>query len=397
MSAVQLGPWPLGIDNVHSTSHRVYQVPADDRFPRSRLREAMDVDLDDEGWPSTRPATVEDTVLTSGEGLFAVGGRLLYQDDGTLYEGETTLVEGLTRRVSLCSHGLYIYGSDGATNFRLGDEVTQWGLPVPVGAAEAAEGTTIAAGTYLVQLTYSDEEGNEGGASDIVSVTLSETGAISVDLDESSVTTGVEYVNVYVGEKDQEPVFVSQVGLDELPHTVTGLQEYSGDVVKTAQLGGPPASLDGLVSHRAFILAWRDNVVFRGLGHEPELFDYENIMQFPGDVKAVESVTTGIWVATAVGIYWVSGDNPETWIPIKRSNAVAVPGSMMQPGILFPELNTEGKVAFFVTDSGLMVGLSNGTLRNITQDRYSFPTCSRANFEYVDRDGLRQVLIALED
>lgn len=82
--SISLGPWPLGVDNVHAPSHRVFQVPGQGQ-PPARLRSATNVALDDEGWPSARiGASIIGDLIGNSLRLISVGGVLYVQAGASL-------------------------------------------------------------------------------------------------------------------------------------------------------------------------------------------------------------------------------------------------------------------------------------------------------------------------
>jgi hypothetical protein len=300
-------------------------------------------------------------------------------------------------RLSLCEHAGLIYGSDGTTRFEIdGTTVRTWGLPVPDITATSAAGFGIAVGRYLVQATFSDARGNEGGACSPVGVVLSAAGTIAVDLSGLGDTTGATHVNIYIGEADQElPSFAAKVALAALPYTATSVKVSAGDIPVTDYQGPPPAGLAGIVSHRAYLLAWRDNVLFRSEPQEPHLFDYERNFPFPDDIRACESVEGGLWVATASGLWWMPGESPEQWIPIRKTSAAIAVGSTLIEGHKISQLQTSDRVALFCTERGLVAGLPSGGVAHLTDGRYHFDPGTRVSMAYVERGDLRQILVAV--
>jgi len=66
---VRIGPWG-GIDNVHSPGHKVFQQGDEKQLPF--LRSAVNVDIDDDGWVSTRPVW-ERIDISNAHSLFEYG------------------------------------------------------------------------------------------------------------------------------------------------------------------------------------------------------------------------------------------------------------------------------------------------------------------------------------
>lgn len=397
---LDLGPW-AGIDNVHRAHVGVFQLPGELEKRRPALVSALDVDFNDDGWPQARQPVESEAVLTSGLGAWRVGGRTFYQDGSTLYERSTGVgadaprLEGLAGRVMMTEFWDRIYVTDGVSAWVLTAEgIAVWGLPVPdVGLAPASG--SLAPGIYLVQLAFVDAEGNEGGTSDVASATLSSATGIEISMRGAS--PDVVAVNVYVSQQDQPHTsYIRTVPLAGMP-CVVQTHVTAADPPKTLQMTGPIAGAEGLFSFRAFLLMWRDNVVFRSEGAEPHLFHGENIMQFSADVRACEGVAGGMWIGTADGLWWVVGDNPNTWVPTRKTTDAVVRGSMLLEGEKLPATQTADRVALFVTTQGLVAGRADGSVVHLTHDTYKFDAATRVSFVYSERDELRQLLINLVD
>lgn len=385
-----------GIDNVHYEGHVAFAPSAPEGGRLTALLEASNLDLTDDGRLQTRKGIVETAELAAGEGAWSIDGRYLVQDDGDLKDGATTLVTGLLRRASLVSHNGLIYGTDGTQYFEIENTtVRNWGLPVPVLTVTQASSGINEPGAYLVQASFSDSRGHEGGACDVVSLTLTSNSGIRVALGTGS-TTGATHLNVYVSQTNQEDTsFVAKVPLANLPYTIVTATTSVGDHPPAHGLTAPPAGLVGLVSHRAFLMGWRDNVVFRSEAQEPHLFDPNNILPFPGTVRACESVAGGLWVATSKGLVWVAGEDPASWIPVQKTTAAAAAGSMLIEGHKLPSVQTTELVALFCTAEGLVAGLPGGGVAHLTDGRYHFTTNARVSMAYVERDDLRQIFVNL--
>jgi hypothetical protein len=394
-----LGPWPFGVDNVHGVRHRVFQIPGKGE-PPARLAVASNVDIDDEGWPRTRPQAVTDIAVTSGQLVQVVGSRLFYQANGSLYVRGVgaPVLTGLTRPVTIAEFGGRIYISDGSTHRELeGSTVRGWGLPIPTLALSAGSGSTFAAGTYLVQAQFVDARGNQGGTSLIASITLATSGAITAAV--SGYDIRVAAINLYVGkDKQRGTSFATQVASSGAsPQSITlTAPTTAADPPVTERMQGPPAGLSGATAFHAFMLTWRDNVVWRSEATEPHLFHPSNIMQFPATVQGVAALPTGFWVGTAEGLCWVWGDDPP-WPMVHKTRDGVLKGSYVIEGWKLPFLQVSDPVALFVDKHGLLVGLPSGETLSITRDRYhvTVDSYTSASFAYSERGDLRQLLVAL--
>lgn len=392
-SEIRIGPWPLGIDNVHAPEHAVFQVG---RETPPRLRAAADVDLDDEGWLRSRSPADLVTEITAPLGLWRLGGATLTQDGPVLSASTGATVADLSARASLCEHAARIFGTDGAIHFEIeGATVRTWGLPVPALTLSATTGA-LPAGRYLVQASFVDARGNEGGASAVVALTLAETGGIAIDLDEPA-SADVVLVRLYGGRADQKATsFLAEVSPAALPYAFGAKPGTAALPPVTEQMRGPFELAAGLFSFRAFLLMWRDNVVFHSEAHEPHLFYPDSFMPFPSTVRACAGLEGGMWIGTDDGLWWVAGEHPEAWIPARRSTTGVVPDCAVVDAGKLPALQSIGPAALFVqADGGLVAGTGAGTLVDLTDGRYRLSPATRASIAYVERGDLAQVLIAV--
>lgn len=391
-----LGPW-AGIDNVHNAGAKVFQVPGELEKRVPMLVQASNVDLDDDGWVTSRQPVSTITNFSAGLGGWVVGGRLFCQDGGILYEGntkDTPLITGLVGRVSLYEYWGKIFVTDGSRHYEIeGDVVRAWGLPVPQVTLAPASGS-LSPGTYLVQVAFVDARGNEGGVSTLVSATLASATGILVSVSNQS----IECVgaNIYISGTGQKITsYLTTVALGKLPYIVQGDDVTTTDPPKTLQMTGPISNAAGIFSFRAFMLMWRDGVVFRSEATEPHLFHADNIMQFGGDVTACEAVKDGMWVGTTKGLIWVEGSESEGWIPVTKAFDAVLRGSTRLQGEKVPKLRTNELIALFVTASGLVAGLPGGQMVPLTDNTYIFDAMLRASIAYVERDNLRQIVVGL--
>lgn len=397
--SIPILPVPGGMDNFHDSTHGAFQpqrASSKQWTSPERLKLVRDLDIDTVGNMDPRPGVAAVRTLTTPQGLWSIASRMFYQAAGVLYEYLTsntqrTLVTGLVKRAVLVDHGGLIWGSDGTQNFVInGATVSVWGVPVPTVTITNTTGT-LPPGRYLVQGSWSDAVGNEGGVSDLVSTTLVTAGAISVT---ALVPSGVTHLNIYASQGDQAHTsFVAKVPVASLPYTIAAPVSETDPPV-TEQMTGPWAGLEGIASFRAFLLLWRDNVVVHSEAQEPHLFHADSIWSFPATVRAVAPVGDGVWVATAQGLWWVSGEDPASMIPLYKSSVVCAKGSLVVQGPTIQTLQTHDPVALFIAPTGLVAGLSGGVVVHLTQDVYHVGLVSQVSLAVAERNGTRQLFIA---
>jgi len=393
---IALGGWS-GVDNVHSPDARTFQPPGELEKRLAALVAASDVDLDDDGWPSSRKALATDTALTAGLGGCSIDGRMFFQNGSTLYErtsSDTALITGLTTRAMLAEHWGNVYVTDGTRHWEIdGQTVRDWGLPVPTVTLSPGTGN-LDAGAYLVQVSFVDAQGNEGGTSDIASATL--TSATGVVVEITGASPAVAAVNVYVSRRDQKQTsWLATVSLGSFPYLIQTDDTTAADPPKTEQMTGPISNAAGLFSFRAFLLMWRDNAVFRSEAAEPHLFHGDDFMQFNANVTACEGLAGGMWIGTENGLWFVQGDDPDKWIPVRKTFSAVARGSKQLQGSKIPKVQTDERVALFVTASELVACTADGRNIHLTDGVYKFDANQRASIDYNESGDLRQIFIGL--
>jgi hypothetical protein len=158
---------------------------------------------------------------------------------------------------------------------------------------------------------------------------------------------------------------------------------------------GPVGNVAGVFSFRAFLMLWRDNVVFRSESAEPHLFHGDNFMQFGATVTACEGVAGGMWIGTEAGLWFVQGDDPDKWIPVRKTFSAVALGSKQIQGSKIPKVQTDERVALFVTASGFVACTADGRDIHLTDGVYKFDASQRASIDYNEDGNLRQILIGL--
>jgi hypothetical protein len=99
---INIGPFS-GLDNVHSPDARTFQPPGEMEKRLPALVAASDVDLDEDGWPASRPGVSEVLEPTAALRGFSALGMLLIHDDDAILQvdldedpvGTTEIVSGL--------------------------------------------------------------------------------------------------------------------------------------------------------------------------------------------------------------------------------------------------------------------------------------------------------------
>lgn len=396
-----LGPWPLGADNVRKETNAVFNRG---RGP-ARLITAENVDIDDEGWVELRSGITERTTGTAFKNGVSCAGMILLQDGGSVIKVspgdpfvQASLVTGLSASAKI--HFAEFQGHCFYTNGEVVGKIlsdgtaTHWGMTVPPSPTLGTTAGDLPAGRYRVVVTLVDADGAESGAPKAAAVVVD--GAEDITVDIASNDANATHANIYVSTKDGEDVLWNQkVAIGALPATVITTQT-STRPLRTENLRNPIPS-EGIATFLGYMFMWIDGVVFISKGQTPNLFQpLSEFLAFPGDVSSIIGLSNGFYATTTKGLYWVGGEGPEEWTATKLDAHVYNAGGTTMAGEHVQALETTSLVALMASDHGLVIGLPDGQVRHITDDRLEFDTSTTlASFVYRETGSLRQILMLL--
>lgn len=401
----KLGPFTAGLNNKAKPNHG----PVDANGVQTALREAVNVDLDANGWLRMRRGQ-QSRVADAAHSLFPTDAHLLawvlgnlvayrVEADGALTV-DTTLVSGLGDRfVTYASDDFDVYWSNGVEQGRIDASDLSvhpfWiGTPDPVTLAVSASGG-LARGSYEVSVTVLDASGRESAASAPVLLTLTAGQGITVTF--PAKPQGTAAWRVYVTPPDGEVAYRCA----QLPQSATGYSigaHQAGKPLETAWLSVLPPCTTLRYGHGRLLgavgnlLVWSES--FR-LG----LMQDTNHTVMGQEVTLLEPVGeggdgAGWWVADHKRTYFMAGANPQEWAQIARYPHAAVPGcSVLAPGTAFG-LDTTAPVAFWLARNGVFcLGLPGGTLIPLKEESLALPVdAERGAMAVMLFDGIRQAL-----
>ena len=321
----------------------------------------------------------------------------------------TPIASGLSQNNSLRihPHAGEIWWSDGFISGRILSDGTaaNWGdLTPPPPKLEVVTFGSMCAGQYMVAVTFVDQFGVEhtpsepsvvhvagtdcsprAGAGFTVSLPWVSPLAVSVNLYITAANGSELYLTTGI-EPGQFPITVSSKGRDPWTH-------YRLDTLSAM----PPPPADGIFSYRGFLMVWQDNVVYPSYGINHHLFRTgEYAESFPTTIRGAVGLPEGFWTVTPSGAFWTTGEDPAEWRTIQRDGFEYAGGGFLMEGKEIPELDVETPVAVFASERGVTVGLPNGSLVYLTNDRYHFNvTNKRARFMKRTQRGMRQLMFIL--
>lgn len=395
---IPIGPWPQGQDTFHALTHGVYQ-PQESGV--CRLRNAFNVDLDDEGQPTKRLGFVSRSSRTALRQLKTVGNSIFLQDGSVLYSVNTSdwsltsVVTGLSGDVQLTSHAGQVFWSTGV-NFGRIENLTSfsWGLdicPTPVLTTTAG---SLPAGDYIVVGEFMDSAGILGGSNVAGKITLTSTGGISVNF--SPLDTDAIYVRIYMSDTNGDVMYyIADVAVGSLPYSITQL---SLDDTQSWKVGlGPPLRHDFSFSYQDRLMLVDGKYVYPSFGAAAHLYDYTEVFARPETILAAGGLPEGFWTASSNGAYWTGGNTIQQMRQVDLVTPVEFCAGSLKinthalPGL---GLNSNQPAILFWSEWGLAVGLSGGQMLfpHKSQHRESV-VGKQANFVYREFNEFEQLLV----
>lgn len=384
---VEIKKW-LGLRNTTSP----------ERYKLGELQTALDVEIDDTGKLLSR---LGQTVMdgTASHSLYSNDFVSLIMHSAVLKRIENDFTFTTLRTLSnsdAVSYETYnnsVFYSNGTDLGHLvGSTEIGWGVTPPVGQPTATASTGgLRAGRYLYAITFVREDGHESGTDAAQAVDVAANGGITFDSIETSTNALVCDKILYLSEADGETLYRAAV----IPNGQTSYT-YSGDggdlkVALRTQHASPPPAGNIVRYYNGVMYVVDGDVVYFSDPYNPELFRMAtNFLRFPGQVAMFESVENGLYVATtdiagedtetATMTWFLGGSTPEDFTSkvvydygvISGTAAKCTASLITAPQAA--EAQRTGEAVIWTSRHGVCIGFHGGTVVNITEPRYSFPT-----------------------
>lgn len=365
---VTFGPF-LGVDNFNSTTSSAF-LPTEAGV---RLLAATNVVANRRGQLLARKPAVLQAETWVSKQLINFADMVLVQDDNTLYDlaSGQVLLFGLTDVASWWeAYGkLWITSAGGCWIIHPDRSVQNWGQALPTFSQAAGGVGTLAAGQYLVTVTTVDAFGVESGTAQIQAFTANGLTTRTVSL----LSTAPEAVlgKVYCSDVDGRVLnLVATVPIANFPYTITTTR-VSFTPAETL-LMVPPFVGSGVGSYKDRLLIWKGNWCWLTSAISQHCLRPSEVIHVPDTIRQVIGLESGIWIATDGGLWWVAGETLESLIKIKVNTYSYAKGGLVVDARHFESLQASGKVACFIADSGLVLGLENGTAVAPLAKQYNF-------------------------
>lgn len=379
------GPWPLGIDN---QTRQENALPVDEDGNRVALREATNVDLDAQGWPSRRPGAAKILAGTLAHSLWS-DDRItfgLWASDGqlkALLPGQTAQALGadvgnLPLSYTLINDRVYFSNRVACGLVDLQMQVWPWAPEQPGGQPllAAVDGLSLYAGQYQVAITFSDALGRESGSTRAAAIQVGAGQGIALTAIPQPADANTLQVNVYLTAPDGKvprlyarlPVGVTAATISQAaegPPLDTISQAAGGPLDILMLQAMPPGQLVAGGHGRLWVARGREVLWSPALRYG--LWDPVSArMGYQADVDLLAPVGdgtagAGLYVAAHRRVYWHAGAKPEDFTQAIVAHDGVVPGSaIFVPGDVLG-LDSTAPVPVWLSRNGKhCIGLPGG-------------------------------------
>ncbi len=394
---LQLGPWRRGADN----------LALETSVPPTAFRQGRNVDVLDEGKVVRRAGRELAFTAYDPSDLFGYGRRGFFVSGGSLYAfavesgSETPPVEiyaGVSGRLAHALIDPDIFVSDGTRTLRIAPDntVTPWTVPTPLAPqAEVGAGGALDAGRYHFAYAYRTTNGEEGP--------LSET--ISVDVEAGA------RIALFAPAPDglRAAVYMTKPNGTELLHLAT----FAGGMANISrQKLGRPAPTVGLdpMPPGEFAALWNGRLVTAKdrlvtwsaplqYGFTELMYNYIELSE-PVTMLAAVETAGGFFIGQGARTYFHAGADPNEGSLREVYPAGVVPGTLqMVPGARLPfDPPPSEPVPLWLATNGIFcVGLPDGQVAPLTENRYAAMRAEEGAAMFLSRDGVNRYVATLRD
>lgn len=381
-----------------------------ERFNPGDLVSASNIDIDDDGRPSrrdgiSRQATGSTASLWS-DGNVAYFTKVTSDEPGTATLAQlnadyssTDVLAGVNNDVYYTSVNGSVYWTDNSQSgvlFKSANRKLGITPPEKIEVAASSYGQ-FPAGRYGITSTFIRKSTVESGALEATYIDLPANSGLSLVNLAASTDADIIGRRIYMTRPDGRTLYAAGTYDDGL--TTIGMTTVPKDTMYLrTQFKSPLPAGNGITYFAGHLYVTVNNHIFFSDPMEFELCDQRSsFLSFPDPVTLVAPMDQGMFVGTTKEIVYLSGRNPEQFVSTPVANYGAIPGTLTYPPVDKAPRgeNITGKVALWLTENGVCVGLSSGQMINATSDRYDFDAGSKAAGLFKIKGSATQYLVSL--
>lgn len=267
------------------------------------------------------------------------------------------------------------------------------GVPLPsrMPTISASATGALPAGRYVVALSRVDDRGEESAAKVLGSVDLPGGGGVLLSDLEQSLSHSYR---IYLTPPNGDALYLSeQFSAAFAEYLVT--QPGDGAIRTTQHLAPMPAG-SFVRWHAGRLYVARGDTLWFSEALRPHLHDPRyNFDRFVGDIRFIEPVQGGIFVADDRGVWWLDGTDPTQFKKRLVTSVRAIKRSSLRlPGAHFGNkiTETDRDVAVWLSEEGYAVGKASGDVVSLHPERVRVAADLEGRSAFLVRDGIRQVI-----
>lgn len=389
-------PFPLPVAGIDLLSDETALL-------KGAVRSAVNVDIGREGRFQRRSGYARHVAQPGMHSLFyaAQKGWTLVARDSTLYRldmdsyAQTTLA-------TLNSSDMVMYTEYNGNLYFTNRTTLGWvpsdsttartvGVPVPTTPTLSAADGGLTPGKYGAVITFTDDRGEEGGASELQVIDLSAGGGIRL----SNLPQRIGWtLSAYVTSADGDVLRRAASFPAVFPTYVVADPSQGGEVDTQFLIPLPPG--DTVRWHNGRLFTAKDGALCFSEPLRPHLHNpAHGVIPFSGHIAFVESVGDGIYVGDSRGVWFLSGNDPVKFefARVSANRAVTRSSIMASPKHFDSRLvDTEVPVAVWLSTAGYVVGMPGGRVVELQPERVVVPPGLTGRSVFLLRNGRKQVI-----
>lgn len=364
-------------------------------FEPGDLEVALNVDQTDayrlrrrKGFSATPSTASYHSLWSNGTVALMVSGTSLMEvmPDFTTRVLRNDLTPGL--RMDYDSMGNRVFFSNGAETGVFQDhQVRTWGIAVPFPLPLVSLiGGSLPPGRYQYAMTFVRSDGQESGTGNI-------GGAVgNIVLPPASTAKGpvqpaggLQFTQLPVSSDPDvltKRLYISPVNgealysLFTLPNSATVATyttERMGTLPLQTQFLAPAPPTRDVTVFNGHILSVRGSILYRSEAFSPELFDLRKGLPFASRITLVAPMYNGVYLGTDTELFWMQGRRPDQWEITLRLNVGVIFGTLAYVRAEELSPGQQGFAAIFATPRGIFAGMPDGSLIDLTEERFNYP------------------------
>jgi hypothetical protein len=319
------GPWPHGLNNIAGEG----ELPVDANLGvPTALRDAVNVDLSNAGWPSRRPGATKIAAAVLGHslwsddripfGLMVDAGRLKLVNADLRIEDLDLFVGNLPMSYALINDRVYFSNETVCGMLTMDRTILPWAPEQPGRPElEIEPGFSLRAGVYQVAVTFVDALGRESGTQSAVAIDVPNNSGIRMSLPVPGEST--IRLNIYMTAADDNVLRLqtSMLAVEGAQMWHIATEQFDGRVLNTQFLEPLPAG---------HIVRYHNGRQYVAHGHEMRwsepmrygMWNPKNRIIFNDRVTLLEPIGdgksgAGVYVAAGDRTYWIDGSDPKDY------------------------------------------------------------------------------------